>query len=77
MEGEKIIIPFWVIYVSGGIGLLFGLITLILGLVKGKLRLGIIGLIVNIVAGFLLSLIGVLITTGIFAYLIVRRNTTS
>jgi hypothetical protein len=74
VEGEKIIIPFWVIYVNGGIGLLFGLITLVVGLVRGKAKLGIIGLIANFIAGFLLSLLGVLVTTGIFAYLIFRRN---
>lgn len=74
MQGEKIIIPFWVIYVSGGIGLLFGIVTLILGFVKGKVKLGIIGFISCIVAGFLLSLLGAAVTAGIFTYLILRQK---
>ena len=58
--------------IPAGIGLLLGLVPLIAGLIKRKLRLGVIGLIVSIVGGGLLGVILSIPAMAIFTWLIVR-----
>ena len=56
-----------------GVGLILGLIPLILGLVKGKKKLGLIGLVASIVAGTIQSLLS-LVTVIVFIWLILRNS---
>lgn len=71
---DSLVIPFWVIYVNGGFGILCGLLPLILGFKRGNIRLGAVGFVVCTIAGFLLSLLGALPIAALFAYFILRRK---
>lgn len=54
------------------VGFALGLIPLILGFVKGKIRTGIIGLVVGTVGGALLGFLGSIPAMAIFTWLILR-----
>jgi hypothetical protein len=55
-----------------GVGFILGLIPLILGMVKGKKKLAIWGLVASIAAGTIQSLLA-LITVIVFIWLILRK----
>ena len=55
-----------------GVGLILGLIPLILGIIKGKKKLAIWGLVASIAAGTIQSLLA-LITVIVFIWLILRN----
>jgi hypothetical protein len=59
--------------IGAGIGLLLGLIPLILAIRKGKLRLGLLAIVLSTVAGGISVLIA-LIVIGIFLWLILRKS---
>jgi hypothetical protein len=56
-----------------GVGLILGLIPLILGIVKGKIKLAVGGFFASIAAGAIWSVIA-LLTVIVFVWLIVRKN---
>jgi hypothetical protein len=56
-----------------GVGLVLGLIPLILGIVKGKIKLAVGGLFASIAAGAIWSVIS-LLTVIVFIWLIVRKT---
>ena len=60
------------ILIPAGIGLLLGLVPLTAGLIKGKQRLGVIGLLVSTLGGALLGAILSIPAMAIFTWLIVR-----
>ena len=60
------------ILIPAGIGFLLGLIPLIAGLVKRKVRLGVVGLIASTLGGALLGVILSIPAMAIFTWLIVR-----
>jgi hypothetical protein len=55
-----------------GVGLVLGLIPLILGIVKGKMKLAVGGLFASIAAGAIWSVVS-LLTVIVFIWLIVRK----
>ncbi len=59
--------------IGAAIGLVIGLVPLIYGWKKGKLRLGIIGLVLSIVAGGAISFIVSLLVSAVFVFLIARK----
>lgn len=59
-----------------GVGLVFGLVPLIFGKIRGKLKLGLIGFFVSIVAGAIWSVLP-LIVMIIFVFLIIRNPVAS
>lgn len=58
------------------IGLIFGLIVLFLGYKNAKLKLGILGFILCLIAGTLFSMLGTLPVFGVFLWLILRKPAT-
>lgn len=58
--------------IGGAIGLILGLIPLILGIAKGKTKLGILGAVCSIVSGLIWSLLPP-VTVGVFIWLIIRN----
>jgi hypothetical protein len=58
--------------IPAGIGFLLGLVPLVAGLMKGKQRLGVWGLITSTVGGALLGVILSIPAMAIFTWLIVR-----
>lgn len=58
--------------IPAGVGLLLGLVPLIAGVIKGKLRMGMIGLLASTVGGALLGVILSIPAMAIFTWLIVR-----
>lgn len=66
---------YWFLIVIGAaLGLLCGLLPLILGIVKKKTKLGLIGFVSCFLIGMPLSLLGALPAAIIFAFLILRRK---
>lgn len=60
---------------GAGLGVVFGLVVLILGIRKGKAKLGIIGLIASTLVGGVVSGLLALIVAGIFLFLILKKDT--
>jgi hypothetical protein len=60
------------VLIGMGVGFILGLIPLILGLIKGKKKLAILGLVASIAAGTIQSLLA-LITVIVFIWLILRK----
>ena len=56
-----------------GVGLILGLIPLILGLIKGRKKLAVWGLVASIAAGTIQSFLA-LITVIVFVWLILRKS---
>ena len=54
-------------------GLIFGLVPLILGFKRQNARYGLIGFVVTLIAGAVLSLLGAIPVSGIFTWLILRK----
>ncbi|CAN5171307.1 hypothetical protein BH20ACI2_BH20ACI2_23910 [soil metagenome] len=59
--------------IGAAIGLVIGMVPLIYGCKKGKLRLGMIGFVLSIVAGGAISVILSLLATAVFVFLIARK----
>jgi hypothetical protein len=55
-----------------GVGILFGLVPLIYGRIRGKTKLGVIGFVVSIVAGAIWSVLPLLVMIT-FVFLILRN----
>ena len=55
------------------LGLVFGLILLIIGYKKNKLKLGILGFVLSLIAGAIFSMLGILPVFGIFLWLFLRK----
>ena len=58
--------------INGGIGLLLGLVPLILGFIKGKVKFGVIGLAGSIVGGLLLGILLSLPIAAVATWLVIR-----
>lgn len=63
---------FLYILIPAGIGFLLGLVPLIAGFIKRKVRLGVFGLIVSTLGGALLGVILSIPAMAVFTWLIVR-----
>jgi len=63
--------------VTAGVGFVIGLIPLVVGVVKKKLKLGVLGLVASTVGGALLGLILALPFAAIFVWLIVKLPSTT
>ncbi|MBS1796867.1 MAG: hypothetical protein JSS81_23780 [Acidobacteria bacterium] len=55
------------------VGAVFGLIPLILGFTKQKLKLGILGFFLTLIVGTFFSLLGALPVTAVFIWLLLRK----
>lgn len=67
----------WMTYgplLNAGIGVLFGLIPLVLGLVKGKAKYGLYGILACIIGGALLGIFLILPATVFFSWMILRGD---
>ena len=62
----------YLILIHAGIGLILGLIPLVIGIRKGKAKLGLIGLLVAVVGGALIGFLGSIPAMGIFTWLVLR-----
>ena len=58
--------------IHAGIGFLLGLIPLVIGIRKGKSKLGILGLVLAVVGGAAIGFLGSVPAMGIFTWLILR-----
>lgn len=63
----------WLTLIGGVIGVVFGLVPLIYGRIKGKAKLGIIGFIVSIVAGAIWAVLPLIVMIT-FVFLILRKD---
>jgi len=59
---------------NAGIGFALGLVPLIIGFVKGKVRYGILGMIVSVIGGAVLGVILSIPAVIIFTWLILGRS---
>ena len=57
---------------NAGIGLLVGLAPLVLGFMRGRKKLGILGMVASIIGGAILGLLLSIPAAGLFVWLIVR-----
>jgi hypothetical protein len=64
----------YALLVNAGIGLALGLVPLIIGFVKGKVRYGILGMIVSVIGGAILGVILSIPAVIIFTWLILGRT---
>ena len=64
----------YAVLLNAGIGFALGLVPLIIGLVKGKRRYGILGLIVSTIGGAVLGIILAIPSVIIFTWLILGRT---
>ena len=62
--------------IGGAIGLILGLIPLILGIAKGKTKLGLLAIVSSIVSGLIWSLLPI-VTIIVFIWLILRNPQSS
>ena len=65
--------PYTLIYIGLGVGFVAGLILLLVGWLKGKVRLGAVGLVASVIGGGLLGLFLVVPVFAVFLWLILRR----
>ena len=63
--------------VTAGIGFVVGLVPLVIGIVKKKLKLGVFGLLASTVGGALLGLILALPFAAVFTWLILKQPSTA
>jgi len=66
--------PYTFLYIGLGVGLGAGLILLMIGWLKGKAKLGAIGLAASIVGGGLLGIFLVIPVFAVFLWLILRKT---
>jgi len=64
----------YALLVNAGIGFALGLVPLVIGFVKGKVRYGILGLIVSVIGGAILGVILSIPAVIIFTWLILGRT---
>lgn len=64
----------YALLVNAGIGFALGLVPLIIGFVKGKRRLGILGLVVSVIGGAVLGILLSIPSVIIFTWLILGRS---
>jgi hypothetical protein len=65
---------FYTALIHAGIGFVLGLIPLILGIVKKKVRTGVIGIIVGTLGGAILGFLISIPSMAIFTWLILRKE---
>jgi hypothetical protein len=68
----------WMTYgplLNAGVGLIFGLITLVLGFVKGKVKFGIYGFVACLIGGSILGLFLSLPALIFFSWMILKKPT--
>lgn len=58
---------------GAAVGLVLGLVPLISGVLKGKLKLGLIGFVASVVGGSIFALLLALPVSAIFTWLVLRR----
>lgn len=63
---------FQMVLIGIGVGAFFGLIPLVLGVFKKKIKLGILGFLASIVAGAIWSLLSI-VTAAVFIWLILKK----
>ena len=63
--------------ITAGVGFLIGLIPLVFGIVRKKLKLGVLGLLASTVGGALLGLLLALPFAAIFTWLIIKKPATA
>lgn len=61
---------------GAGVGLVVGLAPLILGLIRGKVKLGLIGFVSSIIGGSIFALILALPISAVFSWLVLRKPKT-
>ena len=59
--------------ITAGIGFVIGLVPLIFGLVKGKLKLGVLGLLASTIGGALLGLLLSVPAAAVFIWKIMKK----
>lgn len=64
----------YLVLIPAGIGFVLGLVPLIVGKVKQKTKLGILGLITGAVAGAIFGFFGSIPSMAIFTWLILRKD---
>ena len=64
----------YVILIHAVIGFVLGLIPLVIGIVKKKTKLGLLGLVVGVVAGALIGFLGSIPSMAIFTWLVLRKD---
>lgn len=64
----------YLVLIHAVIGFILGLIPLIIGIVKKKTKLGLIGLIAGVVSGALIGFLGSIPSMAIFTWLILRKE---
>ena len=72
MSAQELII--YGILFNAGVGFVLGLVPLIIGLVKGQRRYGILGLVVSTIGGAILGVILAIPAVIIFTWLILGRS---
>ncbi|MFL6468241.1 MAG: hypothetical protein ACJ72Z_09825 [Pyrinomonadaceae bacterium] len=60
--------------IQAGIGFILGLLPLIIGIIKKKVRIGVIGIIVTTLGGAILGLIISIPAMAVFTWLILRKE---
>ncbi len=63
---------FYLALIHAGIGFILGLIPLLVGIYKKKVKLGVLGLLVAVIGGALLGFLGSIPAMAIFTWLILR-----
>ena len=64
----------YLVLIPAAVGLVLGLVPLIVGKIKNKLKLGILGLAVCTVAGAIFGFFGSIPSMAIFTWLILRKD---
>ncbi|HEV7643583.1 MAG TPA: hypothetical protein VGO50_06510 [Pyrinomonadaceae bacterium] len=62
------------VMVNAGIGLVIGLVPLIAGIVKRKIRYGLIGLVCSVIGGALMGIILSVVVAAFFTWLVFRNT---
>ena len=76
MDPTKMTMVQWML-IGAGVGAVVGLVPLIAGVIKGKLKLGLLGLLASAVGGSVMSLILSVPIALIFTWLAVRKPAAS
>ena len=66
--------PYTFLYIGLGVGLGAGLILLLIGWLKGKIKLGAVGLVASVIGGGLLGVFLVIPVFAVFLWLILRKS---
>ena len=75
MDPTKMTMVQWVLF-GAGVGLVIGLVPLVAGFLKGKLKIGLIGFVASIVGGSIFALLLAVPISAVFTWLILRKPKT-